>query len=290
MDKLQALGGLCILLVLWSICAEFSSKEGLARVDVSANEYASDSLYLAHYDQLEALPDDELAAFGIERHKSYPMISPLPHIAKAGVELYKNDKLLINIWKSIYINILGYIIAIALSLLVGFSLGRVKVLRALFGGIVNSSRFIPLTAVTGIFMAWFGVEVGMKVMFLAFGIAVYLIPTVIQRIDETPKVFIQTAYTLGANKWQRLTKVYFPFVLSRLSDDIRVLTAISWTYITIAEMLNRQGGIGDLIWVAKRTSRIDKAFALLVIIIIIGVVQDLILKYADRLFFPHKKP
>lgn len=76
--------------------------------------------------------------------------------------------------------------------------------------------------------------------------------------------------------------------MSKLIDDIRVLTAISWTYITIAEMLNKSGGIGQVIWEAKRQSRIDKAFAVLLIIIFIGIVQDKLFVILDKLIFPHK--
>jgi hypothetical protein len=80
-----------------------------------------------------------------------------------------------------------------------------------------------------------------------------------------------------------------PSVLSRLFDDIRVLTAISWTYIIVAEMIASQGGIGNLIWlVGQRQGRTDKVFALLIIIMIIGVIQDKIFIWLDRQFFPHK--
>jgi hypothetical protein len=96
-------------------------------------------------------------------------------------------------------------------------------------------------------------------------------------------------HTLGATDWQALRTVYFPSVLSRLSDDIRVLTAISWTYIIFAEGVGSQGGIGDLIWKAGlRQGRVDKVFALLIVIIIIGILQDKAFVWLDREFFPHK--
>ena len=158
----------------------------------------------------------------------------------------------------------------------------------MFSQIINSYRFIPLTAVTGIFIMWFGLENEMKISFLAFGIIVYLIPVVIQRIDEVQKVYVNTVFTLGANAWQTITSVYIPYVFSKIIDDIRVLTAISWTYITIAEMLNKEGGTASWIWLAKRQSRIDKAFAILIIIVVIGIVQDFVFRLLDKLFFPHK--
>jgi NitT/TauT family transport system permease protein len=76
--------------------------------------------------------------------------------------------------------------------------------------------------------------------------------------------------------------------MSRVSDDIRVLTAISWTYIIVAEMINKNGGIGAMIFTAARQSRLDKVFAILILIIIIGFIQDKIFHWLDRKLFPHK--
>ncbi|HLF65959.1 MAG TPA: hypothetical protein VI603_19510, partial [Saprospiraceae bacterium] len=70
---------------------------------------------------------------------------------------------------------------------------------------------------------------------------------------------------------------------------IRVLTAISWTYIIVAEGISSEGGIGSLIWrVGLRQGRVDKVFAMLIIIMVIGVLQDRFLVWLDRQFFPYK--
>jgi NitT/TauT family transport system permease protein len=53
-------------------------------------------------------------------------------------------------------------------------------------------------------------------------------------------------------------------------------------------MLNKSGGIGELIWEAKRQSAIDKAFGVLLIIILIGVLQDRLFVSLDKVLFPHK--
>jgi len=160
--------------------------------------------------------------------------------------------------------------------------------RGLFSKQVNAMRYLPLTALTGLFIIWFGIEDQMKIAFLAFGIIVYLLPVVVQRIDEVEDVYLKTVFTLGATNWQTIRSVYLPAVMSKLMDDIRVLTAISWTYIIIAELLNRQGGIGSLIYIKARQGQVDRVFAVLLVIILIGFIQDRLFVYMDRRMFPHK--
>lgn len=212
-----------------------------------------------------------------------------PEILSSYVDLIKNDNLFGEAAYSVYINIAGYVIAIIVSIIFGYLIGLIPFFKALLSRWVNAIRFVPLNAVTGLFIAWFGMQTNMKIQFLAFGIIVYLLPVVVQRIFEVEKIYLQTAYTLGASKWQQIRYVYWPHVASKLIDDVRVLTAISWTYIIIAELINVTGGIGSLLYHAARFSRIDKLFAIIILIIIIGIIQDMLFVLLDKFLFPHKK-
>ena len=210
-------------------------------------------------------------------------------VLRAYADLYNDNELIKNTTLSIGLNLAGYIEEILTSIPIGFLIGLIPFFRGSFHREVDAIRYVPLTALIGIFIVWFGVGTAMKVHFLAFGIIIYLLPVVIQRIDEVNDVYLKTVYTLGATSWQTVRTVYFPSVMSRLSDDIRVLTAISWTYIIVIEGVGSTGGVGALIWRAGlRQWRIDKVFALLLLIMLIGVIQDKIFIRLDRHFFPYK--
>jgi NitT/TauT family transport system permease protein len=204
-------------------------------------------------------------------------------------ELFYNNELIMNLCRSIGLNLGGYIKAILYAIPVGFLIGLVPLFRGAFQRMVDAIRFLPLTALTGLFIIWFGIYAEQKINFLAFGIFIYLLPIVIQRIDEVDDVYLKTVHTLGAGYWQTIWTVYVPSVISRLSDDIRILTAISWTYIIVAETSADQGGIGSLIYRAgQRLGRVDITIACLIIIMLVGVFQDKIFAYLDRKFFPYK--
>jgi NitT/TauT family transport system permease protein len=289
--------GSVILILIWFILAEVLSKTVITQnitIEPSSLQkenqlyYENDSILVANYDKLNTFSQEELSQYGLVKNKVYPLLPSPTKVIKAFPELNQKDDVIGNTFFSIKLNMLGYLLAISIAIPIGFLLGLIPLFRGLFSKIIDSYRFIPLTAVTGIFIMWFGLGSSMKVSFLAFGIIVYLIPVVVQRVDEVQKVYINTVFTLGASTWQTIRTVYIPYVLSKLIDDIRVLTAISWTYITIVEMLNKGGGIGELIWMAKRQSRIDKAFAILIIIVIIGILQDRLFIIIDKLLFPFK--
>ena len=148
---------------------------------------------------------------------------------------------------------------------------------------------------SGIFIAAIGIGFEMKASFLAFGIIIYILPVVVQRVSELQNpandkdyVYLQTISTLGATNWQKFRYVYFPYVMQRVSTDVINLTAISYTYIVIAETLNKEGGIGALINIMSRQSRTAEVYALLFLIIAIGILQDVLLKKLDVVLFPSK--
>ena len=206
----------------------------------------------------------------------------------AFLEMKADDDLLTNIWFSVRINIIGYLKCIIAALVVGFAIGLSPKVRRMFSQQVNALRFVPITALMGIFIAISGLTITTKINFLAFGIWVYLVPVVVQRIDEVNVTHLQMMKTLGASFWQSVRYVTWRSVMSRLSDDIRILVGISWTYIIVAELAGIQGGLGSLIFLGERQSNVGKVYAVIFIIVIIGILQDALFRLIDRLLFKFK--
>jgi NitT/TauT family transport system permease protein len=203
-------------------------------------------------------------------------------------EMLKDDNLGENILFSVRINVIGYIKCIIAAIIVGFAIGLNSSIRRMFSHQINALRFVPITAMMGIFIAISGLTINTKINFLAFGIWVYLVPVVVQRIDEVSGTHLQMMKTLGATFWQTLVHVQWPSVMSRLSDDIRILVGISWTYIIVAELAGIQGGLGSLIFLAERQSNVGKVYDVIFIIIAIGIIQDIVFKLLDRVLFKFK--
>jgi len=296
LTKLQTLilgiAGLVIILVLWWLLAEaFSRKipvvEGfttelpsLLTADSLENAYLRDSILLA---------DSIAFANAKEFRKIYPIV-PLPsQVVASYPRLVNRDSLFANAQRSIWLNFQGYFWAVLICVPIGFLVGLFPLFRGLFSKPVDALRYLPLTALIGVFIIWFGIYDEMKVAFLAFGILVFLLPTVIARIDEVEDVYLQTAFTLGASKWQTIKSVYFPAVMSRLLDDVRVLTAVSWTYIIVAEYINKDGGgLGALIYIKRRLQQVPDMFAIILVIVLIGFLQDQVFAYMSRRLFPFR--
>lgn len=283
--------GLVLLVVVWWIMAEaFSIKRPIvdgyntelpSSLDRSPENLAKiDSIVRADSIAMENATEFETV---------YPLLPRPDKVVQSFSPLISKDGLWRNTWKSIWLNLQGYLWAILISIPLGFIIGLYPMFRGLFSLQVQGMRYLPLTALIGTFIIWFGIYDQMKVAFLAFGIIVYLLPVVAQRVKEVDDVYTKTVFTLGASNWQMIKSVYIPSVMSKVMDDIRVLTAISWTYIIIAELINKSDGIGGLIWTKERLGQIDRVFAILLVIIVIGFIQDRIFVFLDKRLIPYKQ-
>ena len=206
----------------------------------------------------------------------------------AFLDMKANDDLGSNILFSVRINLFGYLKCIIAALVVGFAIGLSPQVRKMFSQQVNALRFVPITALMGIFIAISGLTIQTKINFLAFGIWVYLVPVVVQRIDEVNETHLQMMKTLGAGFWQTVRYVTWRSVVARLSDDLRILVGRSWTYIIVAELAGIQGGLGSLIFLGERQSNVGKVYAVIFIIVLIGIIQDVLFRLLDRLLFKFK--
>jgi len=225
-----------------------------------------------------------------------PKILPSPiSVFQNFGNLFTEHNLPKEAWYSVKINLWGYFFAIIFALPLGFLIGIFPLPKSMFQKYTDAMRYLPPPAITGIFMTAFGLGIGMKASFLAFAIFMSLLPAVIQKIEDlqNPKndkdfVYLQTIKTLGANNYQKFTKVYFPYVMGRVFSDIIILTAISYTYIIIIELLNHKGGLGGLLHLLRRQGLMAEYYGVLFSIISIGLFQNFLLVEIDKFLFPYK--
>ncbi len=169
--------------------------------------------------------------------------------------------------------------AFGLSILVALPLGIAM------GTFEAVNRYLPITAFIPLLILWFGIDEGQKIAFLFLGTFVYLLPTVVDAIRAVPEELIQTSFTLGATKAQVIRTVLIPAAMPQIFDSFRVMNAIAWTYIILAEMVNPKTGIGYILRLADQHTKPEWSFAGILVVGVIGITTDLLIRLINRLLF-----
>lgn len=177
-------------------------------------------------------------------------------------------------------------ISLAIAVPLGILMGAFEFINRIFDPIIAPMRYLPITAFIPLLILWFGIDEGQKVAFLVLGTFVYLLPAVVDAIRLVPEELVQTAFTLGASKAQVIRTVLIPAALPQIFDGFRVMNAIAWTYIILAETVNQQaGGIGALLKLAGDHYKPEWIFAGILVVGVIGVLTDLIIRLMNNLLF-----
>jgi NitT/TauT family transport system permease protein len=183
-----------------------------------------------------------------------------------------------DLWGAILISSrrigIAFLLASAIALPLGVLMGSFEAVNRLFEPVVAPLRYMPISAFIPLLILWFGIYEKQKIAFLFLGVFVYLLPVVVTAIRAVPEELVQTALTLGATKFQVIRTVLVPAALPEICDSFRVMNAISWTYVILAEAVNPEHGLGYMVELARTHQKASWSFAGLFVIGGIGLITD----------------
>ena len=184
---------------------------------------------------------------------------------------------------------LGFLLGLAIVLPLGILMGSFGSARATMTPVVTASGYIPIATLVPLTMSWFGLDESQKVVFLAMAFGIFLLPMVIRAIDSVPDVYLRTAYTLGATRWHIIRRVLVPVALPDIWHSMRLAFGVGWSYLVLAEVVVKSGGLGDLIDTARRRAMSGRVYLVIVIITIIAWMADLLWERLGALLFPYRR-
>jgi NitT/TauT family transport system permease protein len=217
------------------------------------------------------------------------VILPSPtEVIRAFPVLHFEEALVRSAGWSLYRVGMGFVLSALVAIPLGLLMGTFPAVKHFLSPLVDPLRFLPISALVPLFLVWFGIEETMKIMLLFVGTFVYLLPLVVEAVENVDDVYLQTATTLGASRWQLVRHVLVPGSLPAIGEALRVMNGIGWTYVILAEIVNARLGLGHIITVAGKRSHVDQIFAGVLVILFIGVVTDWMIRIANKQLFAWK--
>jgi len=217
-----------------------------------------------------------------------PLILPAPcEVLRSFHSLWFDAELSRSIVASTIRVIGGFLIGLAAAFPLGVFMGAFSNVKALFSPLATFGAYLPIPTLVPLTMSLFGIGEYQKIMFLALAFFVYLLPLFVKAVDSVDNVFLQTAYTLGADRWQILRRVLLGISLPQIFHAMRLGFGIGWTYIILAEMVAADRGLGTIIIIAQRRGPREHIYLVLVVIVLIAFITDKVWAWLERLFFPY---
>jgi NitT/TauT family transport system permease protein len=224
-----------------------------------------------------------------------PTILPSPSevIHSLGDLLSSSDQDNRSLWDHVGLSLrrvaLGFLLGFAVVLPIGVLMGSFGSARATMAPIMTASGYIPIATLVPLTMSWFGLDESQKVVFLALAFGIFLLPMIVRAIDSVPDVYLRTSYTLGASRWQVIQRVLVPIALPDIWHSMRLAFGVGWSYLVLAEVVVKSGGLGDLIDTARRRAMSGRVYLVIVIITLIAWIADLLWARLGAIMFANRR-
>ena len=218
------------------------------------------------------LPFDALPAFG----EILAALKDLWFTQGMGRELFTTLKLIST----------ALAITVVSSILLAY-LTTIWFFRPLVHGI-SRLRFLGITGLVLPFTLVTGGGFELKVVLLTFGMATFFVTAMAAVVEALPREQFDYMRALGASEARIMWEVVILGTLSHALDITRQNLAIGWVMITMVEGISRsEGGLGAMILNQNKHFKIAEVYAILIVILIVGLLLDYIMGVITRIVCPY---
>jgi NitT/TauT family transport system permease protein len=193
-----------------------------------------------------------------------------------------NGKLIENLAMSLWTLVAGFLLAVALGIIIGVLMGRFRQVEHFLDLYINALMSAPMTAFVPLLIMWFGLGVQSRiaVVFLfAFFVIVINTMTGVKQVD---RIFVEMARSFGAKELEVFFKVVLPAAMPAIMAGVSIGMGRAVKGMVTAEMLLTLTGVGGMIMQYGSAFATDALFAVILTILMVAMIAMQLVKIVDR--------
>ncbi len=202
--------------------------------------------------------------------------------------LFQERDLLAGILSTLRRVFLGFGLAIAIGVPLGVIAGSWRAIQSFLAPLVLFGRNVPIAALIPLTLFFFGIDETQKIAFIFIATVPFVFSDAASAVIAIPERFVETAKTLGANSRQIVTKVLVPLALPDIATGLRHLFGLAFGYIMLAEIINAESGLGNLLNISQKRALIPDIWVILIVIALLAYLIDRTFYFFQKGLFPYR--
>lgn len=204
------------------------------------------------------------------------------NVARATMELVRSDFLGKHVMSTLSAVGWGFLVAVVLGIVLGIALAVFQPFKRLFYPLVIAFQTIPKIVFAPLFIVWFGFGQNSKIaMAAAIGFFPVLINTLVG-LENVPQDAIRLMRSLRATPLQTFWKVRILHAAPLIFAGIKSALTYAVIGVIVAEFVGSRDGLGHLLHTYNFQLRIDRAFAVIVLLSVLGSSLYFAIEWVDR--------
>lgn len=213
-----------------------------------------------------------------------PFITSSPsRIINQTIELYNNGTLFKHILITLNETILAFALSTAIGAFIAILLFIISPLRRVLEPYLVILNSLPKIALGPLIIIWVGV--GTKAI-VTMGILICVVITTINLLNaylEVSNEKIMLLRSMGANKFQILTKLIIPATLPNFMATLKINLGMAWVGVIMGEYLSSSAGLGYLLVYGGQVFQLDLVMTSIVILCVLSGIMYGIISILEKI-------
>ena len=216
-------------------------------------------------------------------------VIPKPLDVIKSIPVVLSEGMLPDLWISTKLAFHAILVSLIITsvIIYGSVLSFFKPISFLF----TKLRYMTSMGLSFVFTILTGGGYDLKLCLMVYGVTVFFITTMSQNVKDISPDDYKYARSLRMNEWRVSLYTVIWGKLEALMEALRQNFAICWMTLTMVEGLVRtDGGIGVMLLNENKHMKLDKIFAIQLILLSVGILGDYAFAKLKYLVCPHTKP
>lgn len=220
-----------------------------------------------------------VSGLGIINPRLFP---PPTQVAAAGMRLYEDGVLLLDLAVSLSRAGVGFVLGAGLGIAAGLMTARIALFRLALYPLFTLLRPIPAIALVPVAIVWFGIGEQSKYFVIGYTVFLAVWLSTHHGMEHVPETYIRASRSLGASRRREFVEVVIPAAAPHIFAGLRFGAALAFLSLVAAELTGASSGIGFRLNEARQYFLVDRMFVGLVELGILGALLDTVFVLTGR--------
>jgi len=203
-------------------------------------------------------------------------------VARTLYDMAISGRLWLHLGPSLMRLLVGATLGVTAGVGVGLLIALFSYARAGLVPLVAALFPIPKIALLPLFVIWFGIDEASKYALIAFGTFTPTVVATYGAVDNVDRTLIRMGQSFGLPWHSIVRKIVLPGAMPGILSGLRISLAIAVILLVAAEMLGAEYGIGAFILEAGSLYDLERLFAGVTILSLLGIGISFMLGLIER--------
>jgi NitT/TauT family transport system permease protein len=176
-----------------------------------------------------------------------------------------------NSWVTLRETVVGFLLAIVLSLPLAILIGLNPLARKLLYPMLLGLQSVPKVAIAPLVILWFGLSEWPKIIVVVLVCFFPILVNMVAGLEAVPKTMLDLMRSLGASPHTVFRRLRVPVALPHFFTGCKVAVTFAVIGAVISEFVAAQDGLGYLILISTAQSQTPLAFAAIALLTVLSI-------------------